>query len=288
MNHNTNIPQSLFSINSIQCFNHPDKYETPEARNKENLQIIWITKGAGTCYIDLKKFVFEKNQLFFFTSGQVYRFSAADGMEAYIISFSYKFFGISNQEGYSTFHGSLFQMFSQKFGIKINPELVEDLKDIVGKMMKEFNNFNLLKEEMLRRYLKIFLIYLFRRYDGILQTTRLTRNNELVQKFITLLDKHFKTEKMVAGYASLLMVTPNYLNEIIKKITGYSAGYHIRQRVILEAKRQAMYSDSCMKQIGYYLGFNDMAHFSKFFKTATGMNFTDFKKERMIISYAAE
>jgi YesN/AraC family two-component response regulator len=41
-----------------------------------------------------------------------------------------------------------------------------------------------------------------------------------------------------------------------------------------------------MKQIGYYLGFDDMAHFSKFFKTATGMNFTDFKKEKMVVSFA--
>jgi AraC family transcriptional activator of pobA len=36
---------------------------------------------------------------------------------------------------------------------------------------------------------------------------------------------------MVSGYAGMLLVTPNYLNEIIKKTTGYSAGYHIRQRV---------------------------------------------------------
>ena len=58
----------------------------------------------------------------------------------------------------------------------------------------------------------------------------------------------------------------NYLNEIIKKTTGYSAGYHIRQRVVLEAKRKAAYSDSCMKEIAYHLGFCDIAHFSKFFK----------------------
>lgn len=109
----------------------------------------------------------------------------------------------------------------------------------------------------------------------------------LVQQFMSLLEKHYKTEKMVAGYASLLSVTPNYLNEIIKKTTGYSAGHHIRQRVVLEAKRQATYSDHCMKQIGYYLGFDDTAHFSKFFKNAAGINFTDFKKERITVLAAS-
>ena len=67
------------------------------------------------------------------------------------------------------------------------------------------------------------------------KTTVQTRHAELTQQFIALLDKHFKAQKMVSGYAGMLLVTPNYLNEIIKKTTGYSAGYHIRQRVVLEA-----------------------------------------------------
>jgi len=100
------------------------------------------------------------------------------------------------------------------------------------------------------------------------------------------LDKHFKNEKMVSGYAGMLMVTPNYLNEIIKKTTGFSAGYHIRQRVVLEAKRLAKYSNMCMKEIAYSLDFADSAHFSKFFKTVTGTNFSDYKKEKFILSIA--
>jgi AraC family transcriptional activator of pobA len=38
-----------------------------------------------------------------------------------------------------------------------------------------------------------------------------------------------------------------------------------------------------MKEIAYFLGFCDMAHFSKFFKNTTGMNFSDFKKERRLL-----
>jgi YesN/AraC family two-component response regulator len=87
---------------------------------------------------------------------------------------------------------------------------------------------------------------------------------------------------MVSDYAGRLSVTPNYLNEIIKKTTGFSAGHHIRQRIVLEAKRQATYSGRCMKEIAYFLGFCDMAHFSKLFKNTTGMNFSYFKKENFV------
>jgi AraC-like DNA-binding protein len=33
-----------------------------------------------------------------------------------------------------------------------------------------------------------------------------------------------------------------------------------------------------MKEIAYSLGFDNLAHFSKFFKSNSGVNFTDYKK----------
>jgi AraC family transcriptional regulator, transcriptional activator of pobA len=269
-----------FDIHTIQWVKENSEYKKDIAQSNNHFQIIWITRGKGQLWIDLKKCDFQNNQLFFIKP-------SLDELEGYVISFTDSFLGIENQVSDSTYHGSLFQLFTNKNGIQISTELVSEMKDAVEKMIKEYNNFHLFRDEMLRRYLKILFIFFSRHFEGILQTTKQTRNIELVQKFMSLLDKNFKTEKMVSGYASLLSVTPNYLNEIIKKTTGYSAGYHIRQRIVLEAKRQATYSDTCMKQIGYYLGFNDMAHFSKFFKSATGMNFSDFKKEKMVISVAS-
>jgi AraC-like DNA-binding protein len=52
--------------------------------------------------------------------------------------------------------------------------------------------------------------------------------------------------------------------------------------VVLEAKRQAAYSNTCMKKIARDLGFADMAHFSKLFKSTAGVSFTSFKKARPI------
>jgi YesN/AraC family two-component response regulator len=67
---------------------------------------------------------------------------------------------------------------------------------------------------------------------------------------------------------------------IVKRHTRQPAGYHIRQRIVQEAKRLALYSDVCMKEIAYLLGFSDTAHFSKFFKKSTGINFSEFKRRR--------
>jgi AraC-like DNA-binding protein len=100
----------------------------------------------------------------------------------------------------------------------------------------------------------------------------------LFNSFLAKLDKQFKTMKQVAEYANELSVTPSYLTDVVKKVTGFSASYHIQQRMVQEAKRLAMYSDANMKMVAYSLGFDDLSHFSKFFKHAAGINFSEFKK----------
>ena len=97
------------------------------------------------------------------------------------------------------------------------------------------------------------------------------------------LDKNFKEKKMVAEYTAELLVTPNYLNRIVKRNSGLSASHYIRKRIVLEAKRMGRYSDAGMKEIAYDLGFLDLAHFSRFFKTFGGTNFSEFKRGALVV-----
>ncbi|HLX93505.1 MAG TPA: helix-turn-helix domain-containing protein [Puia sp.] len=79
-----------------------------------------------------------------------------------------------------------------------------------------------------------------------------------------------------------LFVSPGYLTDVVKKVTGHSASYHIRQRTVQEAIRMLMSNDVNMKMVAYTLGFEDLSQFSKYFKNATGMRFTEFKKKTSI------
>jgi AraC family transcriptional activator of pobA len=274
--------EMVFKIHSLKSLyeNGEDFFFTP--KSDANFKIIWTIKGTGSCYIDLQKSPIEGNCLFFVKPGQVYQVDLVEPFEGYFISFSESFLCIEDQEFNSTYHSSLFKLFASSKGIVIHQDS-GDMKNIAEKMINEFDSDNLFRGEILRRYFKILLIYITRQLEGKFESIQPTRNMEIVQQFMSLLEKNFKEQKMVADYASMLSVTPNYLNEIIKKTTGFSAGHHIRQRVVLEAKRRAIYSDNCMKEIAYFLGFCDMAHFSKFFKNTTGMNFSDFKKERRLL-----
>jgi AraC family transcriptional regulator, transcriptional activator of pobA len=273
-----------FDIRPLQQRSENDGSSDQTVLDNASFKFIWIVNGKGNFCIDLETKGIRANQLLFVRPEQFHKFQAGIEMEGYVISFSENFLDFDDQGSDLTHCNYLFKMFSSSSDFIIAEDILTDLKDIIGRMVKELNREGMFRTEILRRYFKIFLLYLVRQFEGAIKTTPQTRSHEIVEKFLSLLDKKYLTQKMVSDYAADLSITPNYLNEIIKKTTGYPAGHHIRQRVVLEAKRQATYSGTCMKEIAYYLGFCDMAHFSKFFKNTTGMNFTEFKKEKLVFS----
>ncbi|WPU97305.1 helix-turn-helix transcriptional regulator [Mucilaginibacter sp. cycad4] len=244
--------------------------------------LIWIVAGNGHYRLNLQKEAVNTNQLLLIKPGRLHDLKFSSGLQGYVISFTDSFLDIEDY-GREPVYSPIYQMFNQTQIITINNELADDMNDITEIMMKEYSRHNLYRSEILKRYFKIFLIYLSRQLDSTEQAPKQSRNTAILQNFMTLLNKNFRENKMVADYADRLSVTPNYLNEVVKKLTGQPAGYHIRQRVAAEAKRQAIHPDSCMKKIAYDLGFCDLAHFSKFFKNATGISFSDFKKKGTIL-----
>jgi AraC family transcriptional activator of pobA len=263
---------NLRPINAL--YNNTQTNEPADLNNK--FAIIWVVKGSGNYWAEHRPCDLDHNCFLFIKPGQFHTVRLDDTTEGYIFSFCKSFLGIEDHDSESLLR-SLSQMFTKQ-SLLLRSEALVEMQDITRQIIKEYNDHNLYKSEILRRYFKIFLIYLSRQFEEPQPTAKPSRNIDLLQNFVSLLEQNFRNQKMVADYADRLAVTPNYLNEVIKKITGYPAGYHIRQRVALEAKRKAAYSDVGMKEVAYDLGFFDLAHFSKFFKNTTGMSFSDYKK----------
>lgn len=133
-------------------------------------------------------------------------------------------------------------------------------------------------EEIISHYFRIFMIYLQKGCTVTEGNMAFTREAGLMREFIRLLKQHFIDQKNVSDYASKLGVTPGYLSRVVKKVSGLPASYHIRHCIIVEAKKMAQKPQTSMKEIAYALGFEDNAHFSKFFKCYASMNFTSYRR----------
>ena len=94
-----------------------------------------------------------------------------------------------------------------------------------------------------------------------------------------LLEEHFRKERQLGFYAEKLAMTPDRLNDIIKRATGVTAGHLIRQRVLTEAKRQLVFTSLAIHEISYDLTFADPSHFARFFRKQTGTTPQTFREQ---------
>src|SRR4029077_12062570 len=60
----------------------------------------------------------------------------------------------------------------------------------------------------------------------------LSRTDPRVDQLRRLVDEHFRKQRMISFYAEKLAITPDRLNDHVKRATGVTAGHLIRQRVL--------------------------------------------------------
>jgi AraC-like DNA-binding protein len=101
---------------------------------------------------------------------------------------------------------------------------------------------------------------------------KLNRQEELTTSFLNLLSENFKSEKRVHHYAKQLFVTSRHLSQVVKTVTGKTAGEIIDEMVINEAKVLLSSHVMNVSQVADELRFSDQSFFGKFFKKYTGIS----------------
>lgn len=107
---------------------------------------------------------------------------------------------------------------------------------------------------------------------------RLSRQDEVFRRFISLVNEYAKRERNISFYADKLCLTPHYLSTVIRETSGQPIMQWINQAVVLEAKVLLKHSDLLVFQISDELNFPNPSFFSKFFKRMTGMTPAEYQK----------
>jgi AraC family transcriptional regulator, transcriptional activator of pobA len=131
----------------------------------------------------------------------------------------------------------------------------------------------------MRGYLVLIAIEIARLAASRARTGTMTLKtaDPTVDALRTLLEVHFRTERLLSFYAAKLAMTSDRLNDHVKRATGVTAGHLIRQRVLTEAKRQLVFTSQPIHEIAYDLAFSDPSHFARFFRKQTGTTPQDFR-----------
>ena len=131
---------------------------------------------------------------------------------------------------------------------------------------------------IIREYMKIMFLECIRLLNVTEKRIKThTHQGEIPQKFFAQLKKHFKDRENVKFYAREIGVNPKRLSQILYENTGKTASQWIDQFTLMAAKRMLIENKYKLQDISYDLNFATPSHFSKFFKTQTGMTPSQFK-----------
>ncbi len=253
-------------------------YDTSQPHRHNYYEIFIFFGEGGTHTIDFENFEIRNNSVHFVSPGQVHRVERELGTFGYVILFSREF--ISLQKSNHALLYDLPYLHNANFPI-INLDEADNqvLKSTIDQMEAELSGSAKHNEEMIRSYLKIFLMHCDRFHKKLYPDDKNMYKSSTFRDFRIELEENFISKHKVQDYCDLLSMSEKKLNELCKNITGMKVSDLISQRILLEAKRLLLHSDQSTKEIAYYLNYTDPAHFSKFFKLKTGQSPTDFRQK---------
>lgn len=168
---------------------------------------------------------------------------------------------------------------------EIDNNLAEEIESLFNKIKKEIDSDYVFKYDLIRNYVMELIHY----GQKLQPTTKISASNDasmrVVSLFIELLERQFPIEsweqklqlRTAKDYAERLAVHVNYLNKRLKESTGKTTTELISDRIIQEAKILLKQTKWNVSEISYALGFEEIAHFSNFFKRKTSLTPLEFR-----------
>ncbi|MEM7028207.1 MAG: helix-turn-helix transcriptional regulator [Chloroflexota bacterium] len=244
-------------------------------------EVLYITGGTGTHFIDFNAYPIEPNTFYFISPGQVHYWETTVPIEGDILIFTNDFLLLAPADYMVLQELSFFHTVEGRPILHLNDTDHLQVGLLFQAIAEEFKVFDFRAASVLRSYLHILLVQI-QRICAIQEAKTGDRQNTVAQKltrqFKQLITKQFLTEQSVQGYADQLGVTVNHLNKTVKTATGYTPGQLIRQEIILEAKRLFQHTDLTATEVGYRLAFDDPSYFGRFFKREVGVSPGQFRQ----------
>jgi AraC family transcriptional regulator, transcriptional activator of pobA len=112
--------------------------------------------------------------------------------------------------------------------------------------------------------------------------TRKAASHDILLKLEDILTKHFDNEQVsgiptVKHLADELNISPSYLSDMLRVLTGKNAQQHIHDKLIEKGKEMLSTTSLSVGEVAYALGFEHSQSFSKFFKTKTKLSPLEFR-----------
>lgn len=259
-----------FSKMETTIFKIGQPYRLQEGR------IAIITNGRARVLINLFEYIFRPNYISLIAPGSIIQIiETSQDFDAHMMAIEHNFLPVSGKEEF-------FAHFLQRKKNLLLPLTtteqvqIENFITVMWDVLQE----PVFRKEVIQHLLAglLYNIEYIAKNKGQSESSPLTHQNDIFQRFISLVNTYSKTERNVSFYADKLCLTPRYLNTVIRQASQQTVMDWINQSIILEAKVLLKHSNRLVYQISDELNFPNPSFFSKFFKRMTGMTPQEYQK----------
>lgn len=254
--------------------------KTFHAPHRHNYYMLLLaTSGEGSQLIDFKSYRINPGMVFLMHPGMIHAWEWDKDLKGILVFFTADFF-TQRYNDHNLLEFSFFNNHVKEPFVQFDDTQASAMQWLFEQMLEEYQRNGKKMVSALRSLLNIILI----RCERLSQKDAATDGKDLQAKLLTKtfqqkVDQHFKERKLVRDYSELLHISPNYLNMVVKEVTGKPAGVFIRERIMLEAKRMLSHEERTVAEIAFDLNFKDSAYFCRFFKKYEGISPNKFKKQ---------
>jgi AraC-like DNA-binding protein len=245
---------------------------------------ISLIKGKNLVEFAGKTVLIEKQGILFATPKIPYRYVPQDNEQSGFFCVFTKEFLSKSKSGVHIDELPIYKPNSD-FVYQLNDTQYQEVELIFKKMDEELSSDYAYKYDLLRNYV-LELIHTGQKLKPIESLESSTNaSSRITSLFIELLERQFPIEsitqtiqlKSPIDFARTLGVHINHLNKVLKETTGKTTTEIINGRVAEEAKLLLKQTQWNISEIAFTLGFEEVAHFSNFFKKHTGSSPLQFR-----------
>lgn len=103
------------------------------------------------------------------------------------------------------------------------------------------------------------------------------RSYDIFNKFLHLVQEKCCRERSVQWYSEQLCLSAKYFSEVVKSVSGRTAGQWITNMVVLEIKALLLNPELSVKEVAQKLNFPNQSFMGKYFKNATGISPSEYR-----------
>lgn len=279
LNTKGNTELGHFNVFDIEKFYFSGNKKSEMSYNRRMYYKISLIRGRNLVEFAGKTVLIEQQGILFATPKIPYRYTPQNREQSGFFCVFTKEFMSKSKTGLLIDELPIYQPNSD-FVYQLTDKQYLEMEVIFKKMDAELSSDYAFKYDLLRNYV-LELIHTGQKLKPIKSTDTATNAASRISSlFIELLERQFPIEnetqviqlKTPIDFARTLGIHVNHLNKVLKETTGKSTTEIVNGRIAEEAKILLKQTQWNVSEIAFSLGFDEVAHFSNFFKKQTALS----------------